>query len=50
MAEVSGKPFVPDAVFKGRQGFGIRTVDDLVLLVKNLVQNFLADSPGCWIM
>ena len=47
MTEVSGEPFVTDAVFKGREGFGIRTVDDLVFLVKNLVQNSLADSPGC---
>ena len=31
MAEVSGEPFITDAVFKGREGFGVRTVDDLVL-------------------
>ena len=27
LAEVPGKPFVTDAVFKGREGFGIRTVN-----------------------
>ena len=31
LAEVAGEPFVTDAMFKGRWGFGIRTVDDLVL-------------------
>ena len=31
LAEVAGEPFVADAVFEGRKGFGIRTVNDLVL-------------------
>ena len=31
MAEVSGEPLVTDAVFKGREGFGVRTIDNLVL-------------------
>ena len=31
LSKVPGKPLVTDIVFKGRQGFGIRTVDDLVL-------------------
>ena len=31
LAEVSGEPFVADAMLKGRYGFGIRIVDNLVL-------------------
>ena len=31
LAEVSGEPFIMDAMFKGREGFGIQTVDDLIL-------------------
>ena len=31
LAEVSGEPLVTDAVFKGREGFGVRTIDNLVL-------------------
>ena len=31
LAEVSGEPFVTEAVFKGREGFGVRTTDNLVL-------------------
>ena len=31
LAEVAGEPFVTDAVFEGRWGFGIRRVNDLVL-------------------
>ena len=31
LTEVAGKPLVPDAVFEGRYGFRVRTVDDLVL-------------------
>ena len=32
LVEVSGEPFIPDTVFESCQGFGIWTVDDLVLL------------------
>ena len=31
LAEVSSEPFVTDAMFKGREGFDIRTVGNLVL-------------------
>ena len=31
LAEVSGEPLVTDIMLKGRQGFGVRTVDNLVL-------------------
>ena len=31
LTEVACKPFIPDAVFEGREGFRVRTVDDLVL-------------------
>ena len=31
LTEVTGEPFIPDAVFEGREGFRVRTVDDLVL-------------------
>ena len=31
LAEMSGEPFVADVVLEGRQGFGIRTVGNLVL-------------------
>ena len=31
LAEVSGEPLVPDAVFKGREGFGVQTIHNLVL-------------------
>ena len=31
LAEVSGKPLVTDIMLKGRQGLGVRTVDNLVL-------------------
>ena len=31
LAEVSGEPLVADIMLKGRQGFGVRTVNDLVL-------------------
>ena len=31
LAEVAGEPFITDAMFKGRYGFGIRTINDLVL-------------------
>ena len=31
LTKVSGEPFIIDALFKCRQGFSIRTVDDLVL-------------------
>ena len=31
LAEVAGEPLVADAMFKGRECFGIRTVDNLVL-------------------
>lgn len=31
LTEVSGEPFIADAMFKGREGFGVRTIDDLVL-------------------
>ena len=50
MTKVAGKPLIPDAVFEGREGFGVRTIDNLFFLIRNLVQSFLADSPGCWMM
>ena len=31
LAEVMGKPLILYAMFKGREGFGVRTVDNLVL-------------------
>ena len=31
LTEVADEPFFPDAVFEGREGFGIWTVNDLVL-------------------
>ena len=31
LTEVAGKPLIPDTVFEGREGFRVRTVDDLVL-------------------
>ena len=31
LTEVAGEPLVPDAVFKGREGFGVQTIDNLVL-------------------
>ena len=31
LAEVAGEPFTSDAMFKGRKGFGVRTIDNLVL-------------------
>ena len=31
LAEVAGESFVADAMFKGREGFGVRTIDNLVL-------------------
>ena len=31
LAEVSSEPFITNAMFKGREGFNIRTVDNLVL-------------------
>ena len=31
LAEVSGEPFVTDAMFEGCEGFGVQTIDDLVL-------------------
>jgi hypothetical protein len=31
LTKVSSEPFVADAMFKGREGFGVRTVDDLIL-------------------
>ena len=34
MTEVAGEPFIPDDVFEGRKGFRVRTVDDLVLLLR----------------
>ena len=37
MAEVSGEPFVTDAMLESFQGFGVRTVDNLVLFSKKLV-------------
>ena len=37
MAEASGEPFVSDVVFKSYQGFGVRTVDYLVLFSKKPV-------------
>ena len=47
LAEVSGEPFIKDIMLKSRQGFGIWTVNIWFFLVRNRVQNFLADSPGC---
>lgn len=31
LTEVAGEPLIPDAVFEGREGFNIRTIDNLVL-------------------
>ena len=31
LTEVAGKPLIPDTVFEGHEGFGIRTIDNLVL-------------------
>ena len=31
LAEVSGDPFIMDAMFKGREGFDVRTIGNLVL-------------------
>ena len=31
LAEVSGESLITDAVFKGREGFSVRTIDNLVL-------------------
>ena len=31
LAEVSGEPLITDIMLKGRQGFGVRTFDNLVL-------------------
>jgi hypothetical protein len=31
LTEVAGKPFISGAMFKGREGFGVRTIDNLVL-------------------
>ena len=31
LAEVSGEPLISDAVFEGREGFGVRTIHNLVL-------------------
>ena len=31
LTEVAGEPLIPDAVFEGREGFGVRTIDNLVL-------------------
>ena len=30
LTEVAGKPLMPDAVFEGREGFSVRTIDNLV--------------------
>ena len=37
MAEVSGEPFVTDAMFEGREGFGVQTVNNLILLSEKSV-------------
>ena len=31
MTEVAGEPLILDAVFEGREGFGVRIIDNLVL-------------------
>ena len=31
LTEVAGEPLISDAMFKGREGFGARTIDNLVL-------------------
>ena len=31
LAEVSGEPLISDAMFEGREGFGVRTIHNLVL-------------------
>ena len=31
LAKVAGEPLIPDVVFEGREGFGVRTIDNLVL-------------------
>ena len=47
LAKVVGKPLITDVVLECREGLCVRTVDDLFFLVKNRVQNCLADSSGC---
>ena len=31
LTKVAGEPLIPDAMFEGREGFGVRTIDNLVL-------------------
>ena len=40
LAEVSGEPLVVDIMLKGRQGFGVRTVNNLVLFGEEPVPEF----------
>ena len=50
LTEVAGEPLISDAMFKGREGFGAGQSTIWFFLIKNLVQSFLAESPGCWTM
>ena len=40
LAEVSGEPFILDAMFEGCEVFGVRTVDYLILFGKKSVPEF----------
>ena len=46
MAEVSGEPFVSNAVFESYYGFGVRTVDYLVLFSKKHVPKLSGRLSG----
>ena len=48
LAEMSGEPLVADVMLKAASASGQSTI--WFFLVRNQVQNFLADSPGCWVM
>ena len=50
LTEVAGEPLIPDAMFEGREGLASGQSTIWFFLIKNLVQSFLADSPGCWMM
>ena len=49
LAEVAGEPFVAD-VLKAATASASGQSTIWFFFVRNLVQNFLADSPGCWTM
>ena len=50
LAEVAGEPFIADAMLKGARASASRQSTIWFFLVRNRVQNFLANSPGCWVM